>query len=92
MLGNEGLNNELGWAQRQKKNLEMIAEMAKHLGYRDAITHLDVDRVYYPIGLGTQSQMGQAIAAELLRVLRASGGVQLIPPNDSASDPGEKPR
>jgi hypothetical protein len=31
MLGNEGLNNPSGWPQRQKKNLEMITEMAKVL-------------------------------------------------------------
>jgi hypothetical protein len=90
MLGNEGLNNNLGWGQRQKKNLEMITEMAKHLGYRGTITHLDVDRVYYPVGLGTQSQMGQAIAAELLRVLKASGGVRFVPQNEGASLGGEK--
>jgi len=82
MLGNEGLNNELGWSQRQKKNLEMITEMAKILGYGEAITHLDVDRVYYPVGLGTQSQKGAAITDELLRVLKASGGVQLAPRGD----------
>src|SRR5688572_7888947 len=48
MLSNEGLNNPTGWAQRQKKNLEMITQMAKNLGYKHTITHLDVDRVYYP--------------------------------------------
>lgn len=79
MLCNEGLNNALGWPQRQKKNLEMITEMAKVLGYGDAITHLDVDRVYYPVGLGAQSQKGAEIADELLRVLKASQGVQLVP-------------
>jgi hypothetical protein len=40
----------------------MITEMAKVLGYRKAITHLDVDRVYYPIGLGAQWQKAQEIA------------------------------
>ena len=44
--------------------------MAKALGYGKAITHLDVDRVYYPVGLGHQSQTVQEIAEELLRVLR----------------------
>lgn len=82
MLGNQGLNNQLGWAQRQKKNLEMITEMAKVLGYGEAITHLDVDRVYYPVGLGAQTQKSIEIADELLRVLKASAGVQLIPRAD----------
>lgn len=84
MLGNEGLNNPQGWAQRQKKNLEMITEMAKVLGYGEAITHLDVDRVYYPIGLGAQSQKAQEIAEELLRVLKASGGIQFAPRGECA--------
>jgi Family of unknown function (DUF6680) len=79
MLGNEGLNNPHGWEQRQKKNLEMITEMAKVLGYGKAITHLDVDRVYYPVGLGAQSRKSQEIAEELLRVLKASGGIQFTP-------------
>lgn len=85
MLGNEGLNNLQGWTQRQKKNLEMITEMAKVLGYGKAITHLDVDRVYYPVGLGAQSQKTQEIAEELLRVLKASGGVQFAPQGESAT-------
>lgn len=87
MLGNEGLNNPSGWGQRQKKNLEMITEMAKVVGYGTAITHLDVDRVYYPVGLGKQSQTTQEIGRELLRVLRASGGVQFVE-RDSPQRPG----
>jgi len=86
MLGNEGLNNEVGWSQRQKKNLEMITEMAKVLGYGEAITYLDVDRVYYPVGLGSQSQKQAAIADELLRVLKASGGVQFAPRGNEQID------
>ena len=83
MLCNEGLNNPTGWGQRQKKNLELITEMAKVVGYGAAITHLDVDRVYYPVGLGEQSQKAQEIGAELLRVLKASGGVQFVERSDA---------
>ncbi|MFA6562830.1 MAG: DUF6680 family protein [Verrucomicrobiia bacterium] len=79
MLCNEGLNNAVGFSQRQKKNLEMITEMAKVLGYGGVITHLDVDRVYSPVGLGEQSKRSDDITAELLRVLKASGGVQFVP-------------
>jgi hypothetical protein len=85
MLSNEGLNNPVGWGQRQKKKLEMTAEMAKVLDYGSAITHLDVDRVYYPVGLGAQSQRSDEIAAEVLRVLKASGGVQFTPHNPPAA-------
>lgn len=61
MLSNQGLENPAGWAQRQKKNLEMITEMAKALGYKKTITHLDVDRVYYPVGLGEQARKNAAV-------------------------------
>ncbi|MBI4763755.1 MAG: hypothetical protein HY787_04030 [Deltaproteobacteria bacterium] len=86
MLSNEGLDNELGWKQRQKKNLEMITEIGRVLGYGKAITHLDVDRVYYPKGLGIQVQKAADIVDELHRVLKASGGVQFAPrsPDDSS--------
>jgi len=88
MLANQGLDNKMGFEQRQKKNLEMLTEMGAVLGYGKAITHLDVDRIYYPVGLGTQSQKGQAIADELLRVLKASGGVQFSPREPGNEPPG----
>lgn len=67
----------------------MITEMAKVVGYESAITHLDVDRVYCPVGLGEQSQTAQEIAKELLRVLKASGGVRFVERSDDpAVDPG----
>ena len=77
MLSNEGLSNSVGFGQRQKKNLELITEMAKAVGYGKAITHLDVDRVYYPVGLGEQSKRGDELANELLRVLKGSTGLRI---------------
>jgi hypothetical protein len=77
MLNNEGLNNPNGWNARQKKNLEMIREMAQVLGYGKTISHLDVDRVYYPKGLGDQSARAQEISNELLRVLKGTQGLQV---------------
>ena len=77
MLNNQGLNKPNGWQARQKKNLEMIKEMARVLGYGEAITHLDVDRVYYPTGLGEQSKRAQEISDELLRVLKGTQGLQV---------------
>ena len=79
MLNNQGLNNPLGWPQRQKKNLEMITEIAKVLGYGKEISHLDVDRVYNPTGLFDQSNRATEISVELLRVLKASGGLNFSP-------------
>jgi hypothetical protein len=93
MLANEGLNHPDGWKQRQTKNLELLQEMAKVLGYGKAIGHLDVDRVYYPQGLVQQGNMGQELAAELLRVLKATGGFEVRPRDDARVPPeGEKPR
>lgn len=83
MLNNEGLQNPNGWSQRQKKNLELITEMARVLGYGNEISHLDVDRVYYPVGLGEQAKRGQEISDELLRVLRGTQGLVVTPkPNE----------
>lgn len=79
MLGNEGLNNPQGFVTRQKKYIEMVHEMAKALNYGEAFNHLDADRVYYPQALGEQSQRSEEIANELLRVLKASSGVQVVP-------------
>ncbi len=81
MLANEGLSNPLGHEQRQKKNQDLIFEIAKSLGYGKAITHLDVSRVYYPVGLGEQLQRSEELANELLRVLKESRGLQVIPKN-----------
>ena len=55
MLSNVGFNNPAGFATRQKKNLEMLTAMAATLGYKETITHLDVDRVYYPVALAEQA-------------------------------------
>lgn len=42
--------------------------MAKDLGYGRAITHFDVDRVYYPAGLRKQARRSEELTNELLRV------------------------
>jgi hypothetical protein len=77
MLCNEGLNNLNGWKQRNTKNIELIGEMAKVLGYGKTITHLDVDRVYSPTGMWDQINRAQELQAELLRVLKATARVQV---------------
>lgn len=64
MLGNPGLNNELGWKQRGIKNLELIRAMAKASGYGKNITHIDVDRVYLPVGLMSDAEKAMARKVE----------------------------
>jgi len=63
----------------RKKNLELIVEMAKILGYGKVITAFNADRRYFPIGMAEQMNKQNELLDELLRVLKASGGVQFIP-------------
>jgi hypothetical protein len=77
MLHNKGLDNELGYKTRKTKYTELITEMARVLGYGKEITAVDVDRVYYPVGLGKSFDRSEEIANELLRVLKESGGLQI---------------
>ena len=79
MLNNAGLNNEVGHVQWQAKKLELITEMAKVLSYGKDISSIDVSRVYYPTGLDKSLIRNEAIAEELLRVLKSSNGIQTLP-------------
>jgi len=67
MLANHGLENPQGWVQRQKKNLELITEMAKFCGYGEAIKHLDADRVYYPVALAENARIQKEMTAAALQ-------------------------
>ena len=72
MLHNEGLLNPSGYAQWNKKKLELITEMAKVLGYGKEISHLDMDRIYSPVGIAEDTQRTNLLTDELLRVLKAT--------------------
>ncbi len=78
MLSNEGLNNQVGWEQRERKNLEMLTEMAKNLGYSKKLTSIDIGRVYFPIGLKDQLESSAEIANEFKRLLKESKAISLI--------------
>jgi len=88
MLHNAGLNNPTGWEQRNIKKLELIHEIAKVIGYGKEITHIDVNRVYMPVGLSEDTQRTREIGIELLRVLRESGGLQIVPQEQSEETNG----
>jgi len=79
MLSNEGLSNPVGWKQREQKNLEMITAIAKNIGYKNEITSLDVDKVYYPVGLQNQLDNASEILNELKRVLKETKALSIIP-------------
>lgn len=78
MLHNKGLDNETGHQTWQKKKLELIKEMAKAVGYGEEISHLDIDRVYIPVGLGKSWERNEELANEFLRVLKNTEALQLI--------------
>jgi len=79
MLYTKGID----WKQLDTKRLELITEMAKVVGHGKKITHIDVDRVYRPIGLSEDAIKMKDIGTELLRVLKESGGLR-IEPKESA--------
>jgi hypothetical protein len=85
MLSNEGLNNPNGFEQRNKKNKELIAEMARVLGYGKDVSYLDVDRIYSPVGTWTQFERSEELQAELVRVLRATAKVPVDLREDEAA-------
>jgi hypothetical protein len=82
MLNNSGLNNPTGWEQWKAKRHELITEMAKAVGYRKEITLMDVERIYSPVGLLEESMTTRAIGDELLRVLKESKGLQVVPKDE----------
>lgn len=91
MVNNAGMNNPLGHDQWNRRYLEMLAAMAKDVGYGQEITALDIDRVYSPVGFGKFNERSEAISDELLRVLKGSqglsvtpGGVSTLPPRAEA--------
>ena len=79
MLNNQGLNNPTGWQQRSNKNIELVTEMAKVLGYGKTISHLDVGRVYAPVGPWEQFMKGRELQEEFLRVLKATAKFEVEP-------------
>lgn len=64
---------------QQDKKLELIHEMAKELGYGKAISTFDIDRSYYPNGLLKSTQRAEEISDELLRILKSSSGLIVVP-------------
>lgn len=54
-----------------QKNLDLLLEMAKVLGYPD-LKQTDIDKFYSPEAHGTQAQKNSDVQDELLRVLKNS--------------------
>ena len=69
------------------KKLELITEMAKVVGYKKSITMMDVKRVYAPVGMAEDLQRAKELSDELLRVLRETKGMQVVPKAESKEAP-----
>jgi hypothetical protein len=54
-----------------QKNLDLLSEMAKELGYPD-LKQTDIDKFYAPEAHGTQAQKNSEVQDEILRVLKNS--------------------
>lgn len=67
----------------EKKKFELITEMAKVLGFKKEITLQDVERVYSPVGMSEDWKRAREILDELLRVLKESKGLQIVPKAES---------
>jgi hypothetical protein len=91
MVNNAGMNNPLGHDQWNRRYLEMLAAMAKDVGYGQEITALDIDRVYSPVGFGKFNERSEAISDELLRVLKGSQGLSVTPVHVSTTPPRVEP-
>ncbi len=77
MLGKEGHNKPTDWSHKNRLKLEMLTEIAKVLGYGEAITHLDVDRVYSPTALDRRAERQEEIEKELLRILKSVESIEV---------------
>jgi hypothetical protein len=59
------------WVENiKKKKLELIHTMARDLGFGKTISHLDLDRIYSPIGLADPSSADLATIEQLIGVLQ----------------------
>lgn len=69
-LNNSSFNDENGTRLRMVKQNDMLAEMAKSLGYHKNIGYADFERMYYPQGVADNNALGREIIAEFLKALR----------------------
>ena len=58
--------------------LDLLSEMAKALGYKN-LQQTTIDKFYFPQDAGDNAQMQKELAAELLRVLKATHSLQATP-------------
>lgn len=83
----ELLSNPALMAQWDTKRKELVNSIARAAGFGKAITYLDIERVYSPVGLNEQAARAEEISKELLRVLKGSGGINVLPKEAAHGEP-----
>lgn len=68
----------VNWHLAEAKYLDLLSEIARVLGYND-LSQTSIARFYSPIAHGTQTQLNAEIQLELLRVLKESKSIQVLP-------------
>ena len=74
LLSQDRVNGHLAEA----KYLDLLSEMARVLGYSE-MSQTAIARFYSPIAHGNQAQLNFDIQLELLRVLKASQSIHVLP-------------
>lgn len=74
-------HNPVNWQLTEPKYLDLLAEMAKILGY-DKLAQTDISKFYSPRAHGDQTQLLQDTQNELLRVLKNTERFVVVPRNE----------
>jgi hypothetical protein len=69
-LNNPGMNNDNGAVQRQTKFNDMLAEMARALGYGKDVGFEEITRSYKPQGVVDNAALQRSMQSEFIRVLK----------------------
>lgn len=77
-------HDPVNWQLVEPKYLDLLAEMAKILGY-DKLAQTDISKFYSPRAHGDQTQLSQETQSELLRVLKNTEHLVVVPRNEQSS-------
>lgn len=77
-------HDPVNWQLAEPKYLDLLAEMAKILGY-DKLAQTDISKFYSPKAHGDQAQLSQNTQNELLRVLKNTERFVVVPKDEQSS-------
>jgi hypothetical protein len=73
--------NPVNWHLADAKYLDLLAAIAKALGYENLL-QTDISRFYSPQAHGDQALLNYETQAELLRVLKGTASISIVPKAD----------